>query len=162
MGVLAFSVVPSATATVVTNSARTSPLIARNAPLGSSASRRAAISPLGLLVRRARARAPAIVSHGPAVVSPMISRAPPLVNALACPEIVAGGPCTTKKPSSAIPAASGITRHQRGGLGVTRRAAPSGEIRTRRSASRAAATARAGTPITTIKMSGTVRDRSLG
>ena len=92
----------------------------------------------------------------------MISRAPLLVNAWSCPEIVAGGPCTTKKPSSAIPAASGITRHQRGGLGVTRRAAPSGEIRTRRSASRAAATARAGTPMTTITMSGMVRDRSLG
>ena len=154
--------VMSVTATVVMNSARMSPLIARNAPLGSSASRRAAISPLGLLVRRARARATAIVSHGPAVISPMISRAPLLVNALSCPEIVAGGPCTTKKPSSAIPAASGITRDQRGGFGVTRRAAPSGEICTRRSASRAATTARAGTPITTIRMLGTVRDRSRG
>ena len=40
-----------------------------------------------------------------------------------------------------MPASSGISRQARGGRGVTRRVTPSGEIRTRRSASRAATAA---------------------
>ena len=74
---LAFWVVMPATATVVMNRARTRPLTARNAARGSSASRRAAISAPGRLVRRAMIRAPVIVSHGPAMTRPtMISRQP--------------------------------------------------------------------------------------
>jgi hypothetical protein len=63
------------TAAVVMSKASTRPLTARKAALGSSASRRAAISVLGRLVRRAMILAAAMVSHGPAVTSPaMMSR----------------------------------------------------------------------------------------
>ena len=81
----ALCVVMAATATVVMNSARTRPLTARNPARGSSASRRAAISESGRLVRRARTCAPTIVSQGPAVTRPtMISRKPGR-NAWICP-----------------------------------------------------------------------------
>ena len=109
------------TATVMMNSARTRPLTARNAARGSSASRRAAISAPGRLARRAMTRAPAIVSHGPAMTRPIMISAKPVMNARICPELLAGWPCTAKKPSSASPASSGSTRQARGGAGVTRR-----------------------------------------
>ena len=67
-----------------------------------------------------------------------------------------------KKPSSAKPTSSGTTRHARGGSGVTRRATPSGEMRTRRSASSAATAAATGTPIATARMSGRLSDSSAG
>ena len=75
---------------------------------------------------------------------------------------MAGWPCTAQKPSSARPASSGTTRQARGGFGVARRATPSGEMCTRRSASRAATAAATGTPIATTRMSGRLSDRSPG
>ena len=74
----------------------------------------------------------------------------------------AGWPCTVQKPSSARPASSGTTRQARGGFGVTRRATPSGEMCTRRSASRAATAAATGTPIATARMSDRLSDSSVG
>ena len=66
------------TATVAVKTAMIRPLIARNAPFGSSASRRAASSPAGPLARRASSAEPAMVSHDPAMTSPAtISAAPP-------------------------------------------------------------------------------------
>ena len=152
----------SAAATVKMNSARTRPLTARNAARGSSASRRAAISAPGRLARRARTRAPAIVSHGPAMTRPIMISAKPGTNARTCPELLAGLPCTTKNPRSARPASSGSTRQARGGAGVTRRVTPSGEMFTRRSASRAATAAATGTPTATTRMSGRLSDSSAG
>ena len=146
---LASCVVMPATATVVMNRARTRPLTARNAARGSSASRRAAISAPGRLARRAMIRAPAIVSQGPAMTRPIMISRKPGTNAWICPAVVAGRPCTTKKPSSARPASSGSARQARGGFGVARRVTPSGEICTRRSASRATSAAATGTPIAT-------------
>ena len=70
LGSLAFCVVMATTATVVTNRARTRPLTARKAALGSLAMRRAAISVPGRLVHRAMALAAAMVSHGPAMNRP--------------------------------------------------------------------------------------------
>ena len=74
----------------------------------------------------------------------------------------AGWPCTAQKPSSARPASSGTTRQARGGFGVARRATPSGEMCTRRSASRAATAAATGTPIATARMSGRLSVSSAG
>ena len=62
------------------------------------------------------------------------------------PPGLAGLPCTTTNPSSARPASSGSTRQARSEPGVTRRLTPSGEMFTRRSASRAARAVAAGTP----------------
>ena len=75
---------------------------------------------------------------------------------------MAGWPRTAKKPSSARPASSGSIRQARGGFGVARRATPSGEMCTRRSASRAATAAATGTPIATARMSGGLSDSSAG
>ena len=91
----------------------------------------------------------------------MISRKPGR-NAWICPGTVAGRPCTTKKPSSARPASSGSIRQASAALGVTRRVTPSGEMFTRRSASRATMAAAAGTPRATTRMSGRLSDRSPG
>ena len=91
----------------------------------------------------------------------MIS-AKPGTNTSTCPAGLAGLPCTTKIPRSARPASSGSTRQARGGAGVTRRVTPSGEIFTRRSASRATTTAAAGTPAATARMSGRLSDSSAG
>jgi len=91
----------------------------------------------------------------------MISRKPG-TSAWICPGTVAGRPCTTKKPSLATPASSGSTRQARGGSGVTRRVTPSGEMFTRRSASRATRAAATGTPIATTRMSGRLSDSSAG
>src|SRR5262249_18435893 len=74
---VATSVVITPTATLVTNRASTSPLIARNPDRGSSASRRPAISAAGRRARRDTSRERAVVSHGPATTSPtMTSRKP--------------------------------------------------------------------------------------
>ena len=114
-------VASSAAATVKMNSARTTPLTARNAARGSSASRRAAIRVPGRLARRAMTRAPAIVSHGPARIRPiMISAKPGTYTSTRVPGL-AGFPCTTTNPSSARPASSGSTRQarsERGSPGV--------------------------------------------
>jgi hypothetical protein len=131
-------VASSAAATVKMNSARTTPLTARNAARGSSASRRAAIRVPGRLARRAMTRAAAIVSHGPARIRPIMISAKPGTYTSTLPPGLAGLPCTTPNPSSARPASSGSTRQARSEPGVTRRLTPSGEMFTRRSASRAA------------------------
>jgi hypothetical protein len=65
-------------------------------------------------------------------------------NAWTCRPSEAGWPWAVQKPSSARPASSGTTRQARGGFGVARRATPSGEMCTRRSASRAATAAKTG------------------
>jgi hypothetical protein len=66
-----------ATVTVVMNMARMSPLTARKAAFGSSPRRRAAMSAAARLACWAMSRAPVIVSHGPATMSPaMISKNP--------------------------------------------------------------------------------------
>ena len=134
------------TATLVTNRARTSPLIARNPAL-----RVVGQPPRGdqrgrPLARRAISRAPTMVSHGPATTSPAIRKQDPGQEGLDLPPVVGGRPTPTKQASSARPASSGITRQVRGGLGVTRRVTPSGEIWTRRSAISAATAAATGTP----------------
>ena len=138
---LASCVVIATTATVVMNRASTRPLTARKAALGSSARRRAAISVPGRLVHRAMTLAAAMVSHGPAMNRPTMMSAKLDTNAWTCPPMEAGWPWTVQKPSSARPASSGTTRQARGGFGVARRATPSGEMCTRRSASRAATAA---------------------
>ena len=150
---LAFCVVMATTATVVMNSASTRPLTARKAALGSSARRQAASSVAGRLVHRAMARAATIVSHGPAMNRPTMMSRKLDMNAWICPEMEAGWPWTVQKPSSARPASSGTTRQARSGFGLARRATPSGEMCTRRSASRAATAAKMGTPIATARMS---------
>ena len=149
-------------ATVVMNKASTRPLTARKAALGSSARRRAAIRVPGRLVRRAMTRAVAMVSHGPARTRPTMMSAKPGTNARSCPKGLVGLPCTVKNPSSAKPASSGSICQARGGGGVARRATPSGEMRTRRSASRAATAAATGTPIATARMSGGLSVSSAG
>ena len=155
-------VASSAAATVKMNSARTTPLTARNAARGSSASRRAAIRVPGRLARRAMTRAPAIVSHGPARIRPiMISAKPGTYTSTWAPGL-AGLPCTTTNPSSARPASSGSTRQARSEPRVTRRLTPSGEMFTRRSASRAARADAADTPTATARTSGRLRDSSAG
>ena len=159
---LAFCVVIATTATVVMNRASTRPLTARKAALGSSARRRAAISVPGRLVHRAMTLAAAMVSHGPAMNRPTMMSAKLDTNAWTCPPVEAGWPCTAQKPSSARPASSGTTRQARGGFGVARRATPSGEMFTRRSASRAATAAKTGTPIATARMSSRLSDSSAG
>jgi hypothetical protein len=141
------------TATVVMNRASTRPLTARKAALGSSARRRAAISVPGRLVHRAMPLAAAMVSHGPATNRPTMMSKKLDAHAWICPEMEAGWPWTVQKPSSARPASSGTTRHARGGVGVTRRATPSGEICTWRSARWAATAAATGTPIATTRTS---------
>jgi hypothetical protein len=103
-----------------------------------------------------------MVSHGPATIRPIMISRKPGTYAWVCPAAVAGRPCTTKNASSARPASSGSTRQARGGFGVARRVTPSGEICTRRSASRATRAAATGTPIATARMSGRLSDRSLG
>ncbi len=155
-------VASSAAATVKMNSARTTPLTARNAARGSSASRRAAIRVSGRLARRAITRAPAIVSHGPARIRPIMISAKPGTYTSTLPPGLAGLPCTTTNPSSARPASSGSTRQARSEPRVTRRLTPSGEMFTRRSASRAARADAAGTPTATARMSGRLRDSSAG
>ena len=159
---LASCVVMPTTATVVMNRASTRPLTARKAALGSSARRRAAISAPGRLVRRAMTRAAVMVSHGPAMIRPTMMSRKPGRSAQTSPPGDAGVPCATKKPSSARPASSGSTRQARGGLGVVRRATPSGEMCTRRSASRAATAAATGTPIAIARMSGGLSAMSAG
>ena len=159
---LASCVVIATTATVVMNRASTRPLTARKAALGSSARRRAAISVPGRLVHRAMILAAAMVSHGPAMNRPTMMSAKLDSNAWTCPPMEAGWPWTVQKPSSARPASSGSIRQARGGFGVARRATPSGEMCTRRSASRAATTAATGTPIATARTSAGLSDRSPG
>ncbi len=83
-------------------------------------------------------------------------------NAWICPLGEAGWPCTVQNPSSARPASSGTVRQARGGFGVARRATPSGEICTRRSASRATTAAKTGTPTATARMSSKLSDSSAG
>ena len=93
---LATIVVITPTATVVTNRARTSPLMARNPARGLSASRRAAMSVAGRWARRAMTREPTMVSQGPAMTSPtMISRKPGR-NAWIWPPVVPGCPAAAK------------------------------------------------------------------
>ena len=71
-------VVMTPTATLVTNSARTRPLIARKPACGLSASRRPAMSTAGRFVRRYISREPIMVNHGPAMTSPAtITNIPP-------------------------------------------------------------------------------------
>ena len=159
---LASCVVMATTATVVMNRASTRPLTARKAALGSSARRRAAISVPGPLVQRAMALAAAMVSHGPAMSRPAMMSGKLDSNASICPGMDAGWPWMVQNPSSARPASSGTTRQARGGLGVWRRATPSGEMCTRRSASRAATAAATGTPITTARMSARLSVSSAG
>ena len=72
------------------------PLIARKAARGLSESRRPAMSMAGLLARLAMTRAPAIISHGPAIISPVMSRRNPRKNATAWPPVVPGCPTTAK------------------------------------------------------------------
>ena len=115
--------------------------------------RRAAISVPGRLVHRAMSRAAAMVSHGPAMNSPMMINAKLVTNAWISPRIEAGCPCASQKPSSARPRSSGTTRQAPGALGVTRRVTPSGEMFTRRSASRAATAAATDTPAATTMTS---------
>ena len=153
VGSLASCVVIAIVATVVTSSASTRPLTERNAARGSSPMRRAAISVPGRLVHRAMSRAAAMVSHGPAMNSPMMISAKLVANAWICPWIEAGCPCAAQKPSSARPRSRGTTCQTPGGFGVTRRVTPSGEMFTRRSASRAATAAAAGTPAATTMTS---------
>ena len=159
---LAFCVVIATTATVVMNRASTRPLTARKAALGSSARRQAAISVPGRLVHRAMALAAAMVSHGPAMNRPTMMSAKLDTNAWTCPGMETGWPWTVQKASSARPASSGTTRQARGGFGVARRATPSGEMCTRRIASRAATAAKTGTPIATARMSRRLSVSSLG
>ena len=83
-------------------------------------------------------------------------------NAWTCPDPEAGWPCTVQKPSSARPASSGTTRQAPGGFGRARRATPSGEMFTRRSASRAAMAAKTGTPTATARMSNRLSVSSAG
>jgi hypothetical protein len=78
------------TATVVTKSARTTPLTARKPALGSSASRRAAISVATRLVRLAMSRDPTMVSQGPATTSPTMVTRMPLRYARTWPSVVSG------------------------------------------------------------------------
>ena len=103
-----------------------------------------------------------MVSHGPAMNRPTMMSAKLDTNAWTCPLIEAGWPRTAQKPSSARPASSGTVRQARGGFGVARRVTPSGEIRTRCSASRAATAAASGTPIATTRTSSRLSDRSPG
>ena len=103
-----------------------------------------------------------MVSHGPAMNRPTRTSAKLDANAWICPLTEAGWPRTVQKPSSARPASSGTARQARGGFGVARRATPSGEICTRRSASRAATAAKTGTPTATARMPGRLSDRSAG
>ncbi|GEM_PF-3962127 len=159
---LASCVVMATTATVVMNRASTRPLTARNAALGSSARRRAAISVPGRLVRRAMSLATVMVSHGPAMTRPTMMSRKLDTNAWTCPGMEAGWPCTVQKPSSARPTSNGSARQARGGLGVARRATPSGEMCTRRSASRAATAAATGTPTATARISSRLSDSSAG
>ena len=149
------------TVTLVTNRATTSPLIARNPALGLSASRRAAISGAGRWARRAISRAPAMVSHGPATISPASRSRNPGRKARIWPPVVGGRPTPTITASSARPASSGISRQIRGGLGVARRVTPSGDTWTRRSAISAATAAATGTPTATARTSARFSDRSL-
>ena len=79
-----------------------------------------------------------------------------------CSGVVGGRPCTTMKPSTPTPASSGSTRQARGAFGVTRRVTPSGDIRTRCSASRDTMAAASGTPSATSSTSGRLSDRSPG
>jgi hypothetical protein len=53
--------------------------------------------------------------------------------------------------NSARPSSSGVSRQALGAAGVTLRATPSGEMRTRRSESSAATAAAAGTPASTTR-----------
>jgi hypothetical protein len=73
----ATNVVMTPTATLVTKSASTSPLIARNPVCGLSASRRPAISMAGRRVHRRMALEPIMVSHGPAMTSPAMTTKKP-------------------------------------------------------------------------------------
>ena len=59
-------------------------------------------------------------------------------------------------------ASSGSTRQARGAFGVTRRVTPSGDIRTRRNASRDTMAAASGTPSATSSTSGRLSARSPG
>jgi len=120
-------------AVLVTNSARIRPLTAPERDLGVV---RQAPGP-----RSARrdgrsagpaARAPTMVSHGPAMTSPAIVTSIPGRKTATWPVPVCGGRWSMNQASSPRPAASGISRYQRGGRGVTRRVTPSGEIWTRR------------------------------
>ena len=112
--------------------------------------------------REAMTRAMAMVSHGPARTRPMMMSAKPGTTARSCPVGLPGLPCTVKNPSSAKPSSSGSICQARGGGGVARRVTPSGEIRTRRSASRAATAAATGTPIATMRTSRRLSDSSAG
>ena len=68
--------------TLVTKSARMRPLIARNAPRGLSDMRRPAIRVAGPVAQRDIAFDPAMVNHGPATTSPIITRMKPRKYAL--------------------------------------------------------------------------------
>ncbi len=136
---------------VITSSASTSPLTARNPAVGLSASRRTAIRVAGRWVRRASRVAPHIVSHGPDSTRPSVISRNEDRYPLICPGTDSG--CQIRNAaSSTSPATSGTTRHARGGAGVTRRVTPSGEICTRRSAIRAATAAASGTPTATPRI----------
>ena len=114
------------------NTASTRPRTARNAVLGSSASRRVASSGDAPFSTRAHSRASAAVSHGPAITRPIIVTSKPGYIATPMPlPLVASAPAM----NSAMPAASGASRQADDGGGVARLVTPSGEIRTRRSAS---------------------------
>jgi hypothetical protein len=78
------------TATLVTKSASTRPLTERNPARGLSASRRAAIRAAGRWARRATRREPAIVSHGPATIRPIMTTKMPGRKARICPPEVCG------------------------------------------------------------------------
>ena len=108
-------------------------------------------------------RAPAIVSHGPAMTRPIMISRKPARSAGTWPAVLArravhdeeaqlgqAGQQREHPPGRAAAAGSP------GGL------TPSGEIVTRRSASRAATAAAAGMPTATSRMSGRVSDRSAG
>ena len=71
VAVVSFTVGISPASIEPRNTARTSPLTARNAAFGVSASRRAASSAGAAPVRRASKRAATEVSHGPATTSPI-------------------------------------------------------------------------------------------
>jgi hypothetical protein len=140
--------VTSAASAVPIMTASTSPLTDRYAARGLSASRRAASTAGPLRATRASSRAALMVSQGPATMRPTMTRTrlstagPGL-----CRSLCALRSSGTQNRGS--PMASRISRHARGGGGVTLRLTPSGETPTRYSDSTEATAAASGTPTST-------------
>ena len=83
-------------AALVTKRASTSPLMNRKAALGLSRSRRPAMSTAGQFARLTMSRAPAVVNHGPASISPTTSSKKPTSSSRSWPPLLPGLPAASK------------------------------------------------------------------